>query len=99
MSTSPNRRWNQPGPLSKARWQYLKNLRPGAGNFVHISAHLYRFVDPLTNLEVTRAAKRDRRFPPGIGNQKGVTWDRGRNAAKRDARAAKKFARSARRSA
>ena len=63
--------------LSPARWQYIKLLRPGAGNMVHRSVDAFMVSNPegahLPAIPVIR-------YP-------GKTYNVGRNKAKRERRA------------
>lgn len=66
--------------MNPKRWLYIKNLRPSAGRMVHTSAEarMIRMPDPNGVLQVLPWTQRP-----------GVTLRLGRNAAKRERRAAR----------
>lgn len=79
MTASPPSARSRTG-MTRARWAYLKALRPAPPKYLHISAYARMVPNPINPL-----------WPPVPWVQRpGVTYDVGRNKAKRAKRAAHK---------
>jgi hypothetical protein len=76
-------------PMLSARWERIKALPANTARFFHVSAPIVWVHNPLTNAQQPLVRKRDRRLPLSVTNQPGVTYNAGRNAAKRERRALK----------
>lgn len=89
----------KPGPrLTRKQWEHLKLIVPTEPRYVHVSCEARMVLGPNNSFQPFCTSNRWRRqngqpIPPTAG-LRGVTFDAGRNKAKRERRAAIKASRS-----